>query len=422
MNINKFLKTTIALGFLATSSFALNINDAVDIALKNNQDLQNQDISVSQSIDEKSIATSSFLPKLDVSYGYTNINKPFPTQLNDSGTLSTKVSYNLFNGFKDMATFDMSDLNSKASKYYYESLKFDTILNVKKAYVNYLNSVNNKDTFEVQYSLFKKQYEDSKAKYEQGLLAKNDLLQVQVNMSNSLQNFTAAKANVQIAKSELSNILGGYDLENEKIEALALKDLAKFDVNNFEEKNQTIQNRSELKVLDMSLQSYQANNKVLNSAFYPKVDGSLSHNNYYNDARFGKYDSGVDEQSIASVSLTWNLFNGNSDNTKKIINKKEILKLNNEIEKTKLALKLQLKTAKLNYEVASANYQTADLSLEQSKENYNIVKSRFDEGVSSSTDLIDANYLLTQAKQNYYKAYFDKYISVETLKRVLEVQ
>ena len=48
----------------------------------------------------------------------------------------------------------------------------------------------------------------------------------------------------------------------------------------------------------------------------------------------------------------------------------------------------------------------------QAKENYNIVKSRFDEGVSSSTDLIDANYLLTQAKQNFYKAYFDKYISV----------
>ncbi len=413
--MNKFLKTAISLGFLVTSSYALNINEAVEIAIKNNQDLVNKNIEVSQSLDKKSIATSSFLPKLDVSYGYSSSDKLFNTIYNDTATLSTKISYNLFNGFKDKANFDIADLNSKATQYYFESLKFDTILNVKKAYVNYLNTLNTKETLQVQYELFKKQYDDSKAKYEQGLLAKNDLLQVQVNMSNALQNFTSAKANVDIAKFELSNILGGYDLSAQNIEELSIEDLASFDTT-----NKSIENRSELKALDLSKISLEKNNQILNGSFLPRVDGSFSHNNYYENSPFGKYDSGVDGQSIASVSLTWNLFNGNSDNTQKIINKKEIVKLNNEITKTKLALNLQLQSAKSNYEVASVNHETAKLSLEQAKENYNIVKSRFDEGVSSSTDLIDANYLLTQAKQNFYKAYFDKYISIETLKRVLE--
>jgi len=415
--MNKFLKTTITIALFSTSSYALNLDEAIKIALENNYDLQNKNIEVSQQIDNVNISKSSFLPKIDLSYGYSNIDKPTSSQYNDSGTLSTTISYNLFNGLKDISNLDIANLDLKSTQYYKESLKFDTILNVKNAYVKYLNMQNTKDTFEVQYKLFKKQFEDSKVRYEQGLLAKNDLLQVQVNMSNALQNLTNAKANVEISKLELSNILGGKDLSNETIEKL---DESKLD--NFKIENQTIENRSELKALNLNLEALNKNEVVLNSSFYPKVDGSFSHKNYYENSAFGRYDSGVDEQSVASINLSWNIYNGNSDKTKKLINKKEIVKLQNSIKKTKLQLNLQLQTAKLNYEVAKANYETATLSLDQAKENYNIVRNRFDEGVSSSTDLIDANYLLTQGKQNYYKAFFDKYISLETLKRVLEIK
>ncbi len=415
--MNKFLKTTLAIALFSTSSYALNLDEAIKIALENNYDLQNKNIEVSQQIDNINISKSSFLPKLDLSYGYSNIDKPTSSQYNDSGTLSTTISYNLFNGLKDISNLDIANLDLKSTQYYKESLKFDTILNVKNAYVKYLNMQNTKDTFEVQYKLFKKQFEDSKVRYEQGLLAKNDLLQVQVNMSNALQNLTNAKANVEISKLELSNILGGKDLSNETIEKL---DESKLD--NFKIENQTIENRSELKALNLNLEALNKNEVVLNSSFYPKVDGSFSHKNYYENSAFGRYDLGVDEQSVASINLSWNIYNGNSDKTKKLINKKEIVKLQNSIKKTKLQLNLQLQTAKLNYEVAKANYETATLSLDQAKENYNIVRNRFDEGVSSSTDLIDANYLLTQGKQNYYKAFFDKYISLETLKRVLEIK
>jgi len=415
--MNKFLKTTITIALFSTSSYALNLDEAIKIALENNYDLQNKNIEVSQQIDNVNISKSSFLPKLDLSYGYSNIDKPTSSQYNDSGTLSTTISYNLFNGLKDISNLDIANLDLKSTQYYKESLKFDTILNVKNAYVKYLNMQNTKDTFEVQYKLFKKQFEDSKVRYEQGLLAKNDLLQVQVNMSNALQNLTNAKANVEISKLELSNILGGKDLSNETIEKL---DESKLD--NFKIENQTIENRSELKALNLNLEALNKNEVVLNSSFYPKVDGSFSHKNYYENSAFGRYDLGVDEQSVASINLSWNIYNGNSDKTKKLINKKEIVKLQNSIKKTKLQLNLQLQTAKLNYEVAKANYETATLSLDQAKENYNIVRNRFDEGVSSSTDLIDANYLLTQGKQNYYKAFFDKYISLETLKRVLEIK
>ena len=76
--------------------------------------------------------------------------------------------------------------------------------------------------------------------------------------------------------------------------------------------------------------------------------------------------------------------------------------------------------AKSNLKVANENLETSKLALLQANENYAIVKNRFDEGISTSTDLTDANYLLTQAKQGYNRAYFDKYLAISTLDRIFE--
>ena len=58
----------------------------------------------------------------------------------------------------------------------------------------------------------------------------------------------------------------------------------------------------------------------------------------------------------------------------------------------------------------------------QATENYEIVKNRFNEGIATTTDLTDANYLLTQSKQGYNKAYFDKYLAIATLDRIFEIE
>ena len=94
------------------------------------------------------------------------------------------------------------------------------ILSVKTSYINYLNAKNALATYESAYELFKEQYKDSQNRYDQGLIAKNDLLQVQVNMSNAKQNVVKAKGDLRVAKYNLSNILGGVDLTNEYIENL----------------------------------------------------------------------------------------------------------------------------------------------------------------------------------------------------------
>ena len=169
----------------------------------------------------------------------------------------------------------------------------------------------------------------------------------------------------------------------------------------------------------MNLESIKELEKSAKSGYYPKVDASISQNRYY-DELSKKIENKEDNQNIANVTATWNLYNGGYDSSLITIYKTKYLSSKAQLEKTKLDIKLQFENAKSNLQVANENLETSKLALLQANENYAIVKNRFDEGISTSTDLTDANYLLTQAKQGFNRAYFDKFIAISTLDRIVE--
>lgn len=400
--------------FLAVNLNALTLDEAVKKALDNNFDIQGKNYDYIESLENVKSNNSNYLPKLDASYGYTNTDKANVGFESDESTASLKLSYNLFNGFKDLAVKESSVYLSLSSQYSLNATKQDIILDTKTAYINYLDKQNALETYKSAYILFQEQYEDSLHRYEQGLIAKNDLLQVQVNMSSAKQNVVKAQGDLKVAKFQLSNILGGINLENETIEKLNEQTLQSsvYDEN-------LLENRSEIQALKMNLQSIKELEKSAKAEYYPKVDASVSHNKYYEELS-KKIENKEDNQNIANVTATWNLYNGGYDSSQTTIYKTKYLSASSLLSKTKLDIKLQYENAKSNFEVANENLETSKLALLQAQENYGIVKNRFDEGISTSTDLTDANYLLTQAKQGFSRAYFDKYLAISTLDRIIE--
>lgn len=411
----KNIKTKLILSMLTASILAVNVNalnlsQAVDIALEKNLDIQAKNFDYLETVENVKLNDSDFLPKVGLGFSYNNRDEiAYSTQANTDATFTAEVSYNLFNGFKNISDRNSSKFLSQSSQYSLNALKHDIILNTKTAYINYLDKQNALDTYISAYNLFQEQYDDSKNRYEQGLIAKNDLLQVQVNMSSAKQNVAKAKGDLKTAKNSLSNILGGMDLSSETIEKLSNSTLKASDYD-----SKLLDNRSEIQALNMSLESIKQQKKSIKSSFYPKVDASISHNQYYEDISYYK------NQNIASLSASWNLYNGGFDETKGNIYRTRYLKAKTQLEKTKLDIKLQYENAISNLEVAIENLNTASLSQEQALENYQIIKNRFNEGISTSTDLTDANYLLTQAKQGLNRAYFDKFLAISTLDRIFE--
>ncbi len=413
--MNKKIVKLLPLTLLGINLYALDLNEAIDIALTNNNSYIKQQYIYDEAKANVRKSRAGFLPKLDASYTY-NANKYDLGEGKDNANASAIISYNLFNGLGDYYTLDAAQNNKLASKYSLEASKHDLMYETKVKYINYLKSLKNIETIENAYKLLQNQYKDAQSKFEQGLLAKNDLLQVNAQMLQAKQNLARAKADSKVSWYNLKNILGGELSKDENI-----KDLNKDTSFIFDYKEDEIFSRSEIKALKNSIEAL-VSQKNANSygTSLPSVSLNLAHTKYGEDSSLNSDTLENDEQSTATVNVKWNLFNGGADYAETIILRKKSLQVKEDLEELKLNIKLQYENAVEEYDVSKLNYETAKISLEQSKENYKIVNNRFKEGLSTTTDLINANFLLAQAKQSFDNAFYDRFLAKASLDRILE--
>lgn len=412
--MNKRILKVLPALLLGANLYALNIYEAVELSLENNNSLKKQNYVYEESNENVNLSRGSFLPKLDVAYTY-NANKENQGNGQDNANASATISYNLFNGLKDKYNLDSSKSLAKSSQFDLEAKKFDIILSTKQSYINYLKTVKNIETRENAYKLLEQQYKDSKNRFDQGLLAKNDLLQVNANMLQEKQDLFRAKADSKVAKYELNNVLGGVLKLSEKIDDLDknVNFLFVFD-------ESQLDNRSEIKAVKKTIESIKNQKSANNGNYLPSADLNLSYTKFGEDSSLNDDSLNYDDQKTATVNLKWNLYNGGIDQSQAIIFQKRIMQAKEDLAELKLSIKLQFEKANEEFEVSQLNYETAKISLEQSRENYKIVNNRFKEGLSTTTDLINANFLLTRAKQSFDEAYYDRFLAKATLDRVFE--
>lgn len=402
--------------FFGANVYALTLKEAVDIALEKNFTLEQSKLSYYESLKNVKTYDANFKPKVNLGYSYLNTNKPNPTYQSESTELSAQINYNLFNGFADDANREYAKYLSMESKYSFKAKKYDIVLNTISSYIDFLDARNLLKTYNMSYKLYKEQYKDAKNKYDQGLIAKNDLLEVQVFMATAKQNVVKAKGSIDIARNVLSNYLGGKEIFNDEIDELDESLFLKKDY-----KENELDSRSELIALKMVLSSIKEEGRAAKGAYYPKLDLDYSYKQYYDTFGMKSMSDPLEKnQGFLGVKAKWNIYNGGYDENQQEICKIKYLKTKAKYDEVKLSIDLQFKTAKINLKVALQNLKTATVSLKQARENYNIVNNRFKEGISTSTDLTDANTLYTRAKQEYDSAYLNRYLAIATLDRIFE--
>ena len=408
-------KTIGLLTFTTINLFALDINEAVDIALKNNFSLKQQQYSVEESKANVVASKSAYLPKVNVGYIYNTRDNLVIMQTDEDSTLSANLSFNLFNGFRDRYNIQGEKDLFNASKFTLKAKKHDLILHVKSTYMKYLLKQKQTQTQREALKLYEKQYLDSKNYFKQGLIAKNELLEVEVVMLQAKQNYQKTKSDQKIAKKELRNTLGGHLSDNEEIKELGIDNQT---LSSSDEK--LLENRSEIQSLEFIVKNYDNRAKATKGTFLPTVDASLGYNRYGDEVFPNGRENYPKNQTQGTIHLNWNLYNGNKDEATIVKYRKKSDQTKMQLKDLKLQIKLQYEKAKEELNVAKLNLTTATKAQEQAKLNYEIVQNKVKEGISSNSDLIDANYLLTKAKQNYFKAFYDEYLAVASIDRVFE--
>ena len=431
---------------LASFSYAQSVNfdKILDLTIKNNKDLKQQQLSINSSkldidyIDSISYGKASlsheisrtnhsgyvFNSKLSAreasfdDFGFSQMNeglKTEPKNLNypeDRNNFTTKLSYDipLFTGFKLSNQKDILKLQEKANEIKYNLDVKELEFEVLKAY----NSAVVAKDFIKALEKAKESIEFMKngaiAFHKEGLVTKIDVNEAKVYESNINSQLLEAQNNFQLALAYL-----GFLSSDDSIKDVEELENIYFKFPNEEELYaKALEHRDEVKMQNIQVNATKKNIEIANSSYYPSVYSHLEYG--YNDDKV-TVDSDKNYY-IAMIGISLTLFD-NTRSIEKQKNKIEYQKASLNEEKLKDAIKLELKKAILNLEtkekVLAQKIEAKDLA----NDILNQAKLQYKNQLISMTTLLqqEANFRKNEAL--LIQARYEKSLALASLNLIL---
>jgi len=232
--------------------------------------------------------------------------------------------------------------------------------------------------------------------YDQGLLQKADLLEVKVRVTEVSDQLKTARSNVQNASDYLAFLMNEQgNVVYEPSEELVPDNLD-------ENMDVSLENRADVKAMDLVSEAYKANMRADNMTFLPRLNAFASYE-MYDDQIFQADAKGY----IVGASLSWDVFKGSQRFAKAGKSKTNYEKAKQEYEQYVAKSTMELQRTKRMVEDAQSRLQTSKLAMEQSEESLRIRTNRFGEGLEKTTDLLMAEATYAEKQLAYYQTIFE---------------
>lgn len=406
--------------FCWASLYSLTLDEAIGRAMQSSPAIKKATSSVNYAKTGVLEAEAGFHPSVDVGFNWQETDSTTAFGFSPSYYYNLSATYNLFNGFSDKANVHSKEFQTQAQKLLLMAQKSDIKLEVINAYSTCLKAKKSIQTQEEELTSLNRSYSDAKVRFEQGMIAKNELLLIDVQRLRSEQLLIVAKSNLKKSRYMLWRILGGA-LENEE----PIEDI-KLDIYAVEEFDvllkKTHETRSELHALYKLRDSLESEQSVISGGFYPRVDISADYLLNDKERYAGATLVQVKDQIQTKINATWNLYRGRADEAKRRGVMEKITAQNIDIDAMKLDLEYQLNEAYESYSVAKSQMDVSKKMLESAMENYRITDDRYEYGQIDTLNLLTAQSDLTAARNEYNSAGYDMYVAIATIKRISEEQ
>jgi outer membrane protein TolC len=408
----------VTMTLLASNVYAIDINTAVNNALKNNFELLASKHKAESAKYTAKAAKTPYMPQLDASYSYLNSSEKAYATEDELSTFKLSLGYNLFNGFSDKYNAAAAKSAFIAEQHNTEAVKQDIVLTVKKAYIDVLAAIDGLKVAENAVALLENQQKDIKLSYDVGYVAKNEVLKIEAELASSKQSVLSAKSGIRMAVFNLEKIMGMEVAESENFKELSAYKINLAGLESL--KADMLKNRSELKYLNELVNAKKFGIKSNRGGYMPKVNLGAEYNSYGEDMSPSDRKYSYDSETVMSLTVSMNLFDGfNKYNTSKSL-QADKLNLMYTYRNTKAGMVLQLKNAVENFNLSHASLKAAEKELSSAKENYRITQNQFKQKVATNTDLMDARVMLTRAENTYNTAKFNIHRAVADIDRITE--
>ncbi len=421
--------------------YRFSLEEAVTFALDSNYTSINARRDIAKAIKQKWETTAQGLPQIDGSLTYQNNLKQPVTLIpgefggGEPGTF-TPVTFGTKQNANAVATlnqliFDGSYLvglkAAKAFLKFSENANEKNRLEVRKGVINAYGSVllaqELVDIFEKNKSNLEQNLNETQKIYENGLAEEESVEQLEITLLDIETQLNNARRSKAIAK-QMFNLALGINVEtpvtltenldklaDENI-SLALLDAALNIEDNVDYK--IANNLTEQRFFEMRLEK---------SKFLPKLSAFVNYGTAANsdDFTFFNGDQKWYQSSVFGLSLNVPIFSSGMRSARAQRAEVALDQAKTDFEQSKNQIKLDLTTAKSNYQFAIDKYENAkkNLALAERIEGKNQIK--FTEGLSSSFDLRQAQTQLYTAQQQYFQAMLDVINEKANLETVLNL-
>ena len=342
--------------------------------------------------------------------GYLFGNEDFPVSYNGTvgsyrykNTFSNNInfSYPIYTGGRvenmiKLRTYGVNsaDLNLENTL---QTVRYQTI----NAYYDVLQYINLLNVADNAVNSAKEQLDLITVQYEEGAVAKADVLQMQVQLANYKQNRTTAKSRLKVSEATLVNVIGLP--EDTEIETTDKFSYQPYRMTLEECISYAFENRPDNAAAKYNLKQAQAQVDATKSGERPQITGvagkSISSNSPFKQERNSNWNAGI--------SIQWNIFDNNVTSAQVQAAKSDVERLSAIAEELEKRIRLEINSAYTQMKSAEENIKIAKVALQQAQESYEIAKVRYEEGVDILLTVTNAQDKLTEAQTNYYTALYD---------------
>lgn len=401
------------------------VREAVSYAISNNPDsaMSRQRVAAAQAgIDREKAA---FYPQLDFSSRYSQTDNPmhsFGNILNqgafnsaidfnhpgrtDDLNAGVRLSYRLYNGGIDQAGLDAAEAGEETARMALGAAKNQLAYGVVRSFNHIAEAEGIVKIHAAALDEVNSLLAVARARYEEGVLLKADLLNLEVQQSGSQENLINAKNRLEVARKIFLNLLGLKDrqviIDSDRDNRQEIPATSAYD------------HRFEIGSARAMIRMAEARLRQAQGGKAPVIEGFAGY-----DYDRGWEMAGTGHSWQAGVQLRYNLFDGHRTSAAAAESTAMLAMAKEQQRKTELAIGLEVNQAELSLADSETRLLVTAKGVEQATESARITRARFKEGAILSSDLIAVENRLTEASLRRNLAETGRRIAVADLRRAL---
>ncbi len=411
----------------------LSLAEALDIARQQNYQILIAESQVAQAKGQNLESWSGFLPQFSISENYIKSNDPVTV-------FSLKLKQGIFN----QNDFNLSTLNNPDALDNFTTsfqvqqpiLNFDAIfgksaaslgvkareqmlarsqeaiaLHVKKAYYGLILANENLKAISEAVASAQRHRDDAKAAFDEGIINEADYLGAEVRLAELQEQRITAEHQIANASDGLKFVMGfEEDLMIIPTDSIAAPD----GIPSTENIEERIATRSDVRAVHYQTQAARRNWWMKRSGWLPRLNafGGVE----WNASEVFRKDA---TSWAIGFQMQWQILDGLGNFGRSKHAGAQAEEASVQYRQMEEQAKLEARQARRALQAAKQRVSVAESAVKQASESLRIVEERFREGLEKTSDLLDKEVMLTNARLRYLKARHDFAIAASELQFAL---